>query len=182
MQSPDQPPAEEQNNQASPESELEAASFQPLYEFPPATFLPENASGLTTPVSSEAAYPPPPSYYQNMATSSARPTPAQQQPVYPDTQTQQPNSPVMMPPFVPPMPSPTKTSRKWIWIVVSIFAIVLVGSCGLCSWVGYAFFTNTYQQVSGSVYVAVDFYCNIEPQFYSAAYFDVCRLVSIAGL
>jgi hypothetical protein len=127
-------------------------------------------------------YPPPPSYYQNLQVPQNLPPlpqpqaaigPAQyphqayvpQPPVYPagfrGTQT---------PPFPPPQLPPVRKSRRWVWIIVSIFIVAFLVSCGLCSWAFYSLFNTTFQQVSGATNVAQEYYKDIQNHDYADAY------------
>ncbi len=121
-------------------------------------------------------YPPPPSFYQNM------PLPAELPPL-PPAQGQippaQPAAPPPLPGYPPPfMPSPpqqpvAKRSRKWVWITVSILAVALLASCGLCGWGLYTLFAPAFQSVSGSLAVVNDYFTNLQDQNYAAAYRDL---------
>jgi hypothetical protein len=78
------------------------------------------------------------------------------------------------PPFPPPQLAgsqpPVKRSRKWVWIIVSIFAAAFLVSCGLCSWAFYSLFNTTFQQVSGATNIAQDYYKDIQNRDYVDAY------------
>jgi hypothetical protein len=138
-------------------------------------------------------YPPLPSYYQNMPHPGdvpplpSIPTPAQGSAKLPPYQSMppqfQPPSVATMypatgvPPFqspnVPP-PAPTqKRSHKWIWILVSVAAVILLAGCGLCGWGFYSIFRPAFQGVSGSLNVVNDYYSNLQSQNYVAAYADL---------
>lgn len=127
-------------------------------------------------------YPPPPSYYQNFQVPLDRPPLPQPQvangPVPPPHQAYVPQ-PQFYPagiqgmqarPFPPPQLPPVRKSRRWVWIIVSIFAVVFLVSCGLCSWAIYGFFNTTFQQVSGATNVAQEYYQDIQNHDYAAAY------------
>jgi len=141
-------------------------------------------------------YPPPPSFYQNMQMPVEQPPLPPQQPpvlpppgsisVYPGTVypgfAYPPGMQVPPPvqPFFPPSaPPPAKTSRKWIWIVVSILSAALLISCGLCSWAFYTIISTTTQSVNGVINVVDDYYQHIQNQEYDAAYNNDLR---VAGL
>lgn len=137
-------------------------------------------------------YPPPPSYYQNMT------DPAQIPPLPPaitGTPLSYPATPftgqgdqtylgnVQSPPILPaPMAPPAKRSRKWIWIIVSIFSVAFVASCGLCSWASYNLFSTTYQQVSNSLNVVNGYYAAIQTKNYHVAYSYLAPQGAISGL
>src|SRR5260370_38408384 len=85
------------------------------------------------------------------------------------------NPVVWPPPLFPPaqlpgMQPPVKRSHKWVWIIVSIFAVALLVSCGLCSWAFYQLFNTTFQQESGSINVVNDYFQHIQKQIYMNAY------------
>ncbi len=136
-------------------------------------------------IRSGLVYPPPPSYYQNMQIPPDRP-PLPQPPVingpvpYPHNSyapqqygapTGMPMQGTQMPPFPGMQPQPpVKQSRKWLWILLSIFAVVFLVSCGLCSWAFFNLFNTTFQQVSGAMNVAQDYYKDIQNQDYVDAY------------
>jgi hypothetical protein len=127
-------------------------------------------------------YPPPPSYYQNLQvpldrSPLPRPLAANSPAQYPH-QAFVPQPPVypagfqgtQAPPFPPPQLPPVRKSRRWVWIIVSIFAVVFLVSCGLCSWAFYSLFNTTFQQVSGATNVAQEYYKDIQNQDYAGAY------------
>ncbi len=131
-------------------------------------------------------YPPPPSYYQNMQVPLDRPPLPQAQvangptpyphnnygpqpQVYPASM-QRTQAPPFPPPQFPGAQPPVKGSRKWVWIIVSIFVVVFLVSCGLCSWAFYNLFNTTFQQVSGATNIAQDYYKDIQNQDYADAY------------
>ena len=127
-------------------------------------------------------YPPPPSYYQNLQMPSNRsPLPQTQAANDPAPYPQQvyvPQPPVypaafqgtQAPPFPPPQLPPVRKSRRWVWIIVSIFAVAFLISCGLCSWAFYSLFNTTFQQVSGATNVAQEYYKDIQNHDYADAY------------
>jgi len=132
-------------------------------------------------------YPPPPSFYQNMSdvqSPFARPplplqpganAPLTFNPARPQEQLYPAGLPT--PPFppaqLPGMQPPVKRSHKWVWIIVSIFAVALLVSCGLCSWAFYQLFNTTFQQESGSINVVNDYFQHIQRQSYMNAYSDL---------
>lgn len=131
-------------------------------------------------------YPPPPSFYQNMQVPLQRhPLPPQQvayAPVpynnyAPQRQAFTPGAGVQAPPFPPPQfplaQPPVKRSRKWVWIIVSIFGAALLIVCGLCSWAFYDLFNTTFQQVSGATNIVHEYYRHVQRQEYAAAYQDL---------
>jgi hypothetical protein len=81
--------------------------------------------------------------------------------------------PGVQPPFLT-VPPRQKKSRKWLWISLSILAVVILLSCGLCSWAAYPIVTQAYQQASSAVYGSQDlvnnYYSAIQNQQYSQAY------------
>ncbi|GCE19314.1 hypothetical protein [Dictyobacter kobayashii] len=91
-------------------------------------------------------------------------------PAYPQGQ-QYPG--VQAPPFVPG-PPPVKQSRKWTWILISVLAVVLLASCGLCAWAGSSFIGNTYSQAYNAVIngnqLISDYYSAVQNKQYTQAY------------
>ncbi|HJT56762.1 MAG TPA: hypothetical protein VJ761_09720 [Ktedonobacteraceae bacterium] len=200
MQSFNQQPEEENKPRAVQDvednSEMESP---PLYEFPADVpqSAPESSELAdkepVQPPSDEdirrgLVYPPPPSYYQNMQVPPERPPLSQArvangQPLYsqnnfasapqlypgsmqmPGTQ-----APPFSPPSFPGAQPPVKKSRKWLWIILSIFGVAFLVSCGLCSWAFYNLFNTTFQQVSGAMNVAQSYYNDIQNQDYVDAY------------
>src|SRR5579863_5855688 len=186
-----QPSEQQPQPQAAPDEASEETFVQeampPLYEFAPdlAAPQPEAAPAADAPAPEEARqldqqaleqavrqgliYPPPPSYYQNMSfqspnervgfsaapTISARPAP----PYYP------PPRPAYQPGRPAPRAETPKRSRVWVWIVVAVLGVGLVG-CGLLSWGAYTIFNTAYQSASGSIQVVEDFYSNLQSQDY----------------
>ena len=184
MHSPDQEAPEEKIQQPA-DGTPEQQEFQPLYEFPAtpetvAAYVPGNEAAQQGFV-----YPPPPSYYEKMA------VPAQQVPMpgsagnsfiaAPVPPGPIPGGLAPYPPPVAPQP-PVKKSKKWVWIVVSIVSVVILASCGLCSWGFYSFFLPTYRQISGSVDVVNDYYTNLQARNYQAAYRDLAPQAQISNL
>lgn len=155
--------------------------FQP--EATPATDVqqPEESLSIDPRILEQAVregriYPPPPAYYENMSfqssneqaafsaitTNSAQPAP----PSYP------PPRPAYPPPYQTPRGGTARRSRTWVWIVVVVLSVGLVG-CGLLSWGAYTIFSTAYQSASGSIQVVEDFYSNLQSQDYQAAYHDL---------
>jgi hypothetical protein len=136
-------------------------------------------------------YPPPPSFYQNMSPTGEVPPlpsmPAQGQAgqlAYSPLPAHFQSPPIAgmyappgAPPFQPPNmqpPAPTqKRSRKWVWILVSVAAVILLASCGLCGWGFYSIFSSAFQGVSGSLNVVNDYFSNLQNRNYAAAYNDL---------
>jgi hypothetical protein len=185
MHSPDEEAPEEQRGVNNRPAQQEV----PLYEFPagPETrVLPEASSG-STPANEPAAqgfvYPPPPSFYEQMATPLQRvPLPgaggvahAPAPPVPGDAQ-------VYPPAAAPSLLPPVKKSRRWLWIMMTLVGVILLASCGLCSWSAYNFISPLYQQLSGSINVVNDYYTNLQARNYHAAYSDLAPRGRISGL
>ncbi len=130
------------------------------------------------------AYPPPPSFYQNM------PDPPRQQPISPRTavavsehalplaRTGNPPRPLYQtyPGMTQPgaIPPTKNKSRKNFWIIFSVIATIILIACGLFSWVAYSFTTRVLsplvQGETESLNVVTTYYDDIESQQYSAAY------------
>jgi len=181
---------------SSPLYEFPAESSQ-LQDAPLSPQVTSQSPGDDTPsqASEEAilqglVYPPPPSFYQNMSdvqnvqSPFARPAlPPQpganapltfnlarpQEQLYPAGLPTPPFPPAQLPGMQPPV----KRSHKWVWIIVSIFAVALLVSCGLCSWAFYQLFNTTFQQESGSINVVNDYFQHIQRQSYMNAYSDL---------
>jgi hypothetical protein len=188
MHSPDQEAPEEKIQQPA-DGTPEQQEFQPLYEFPAtpetvAEYAPRNEAAQQGFV-----YPPPPSFYEKMVVPAQQvpmpgsagnnfiATPMQQRPIPGGLA---PHPPPVVP-LVAPQP-PVKKSKKWVWIVVSILSVVLLASCGLCSWGFYNFFVPTYRQISGSIDVVNDYYTNLQARNYQAAYRDLAPQGQISSL
>ncbi len=121
-------------------------------------------------------YPPPPSYYQNMSAVIEQPVPAASGAPMSSVRPAPLNYTAPRPAYQPRNPAPgasaPKRSRAWIWIVVAVLGVGLVG-CGLLSWGAYTIFDTAYQSASGSIQVVEDFYANLQSQDYQAAYQDL---------
>lgn len=185
MHSSDQQPADEAQEQQ---------GFRPLYEFPPAEpllneapqpapitrVLPEvgqEADSLHEDVQRGLVYPPPPSYYQNMV---IPPQPPMMLPPQGAPGQQRQVQAGGVAPFVPQPPA--KKSYKWVWIVVSVLSVALLASCGLCGWGVYTLFATSFQQISGSLNVVNDYYTDLQSRNYIAAYGDLAPQGQISGL
>lgn len=155
-------------------------------------------------------YPPPPSFYQNMQPLATPPLlppvpsqllqprygqPGQPAPVNPGVvppQTQgqhiprQPQTPQgFYPPTYPPpyeRRPPVRKSRRWLWITLSIVGVVLLLTCGLCSWAAYNFLAPAVQGVSGSLNVVNDYYGDLQTKNYAAAFGDINTQYELSGL
>jgi hypothetical protein len=77
---------------------------------------------------------------------------------------------------------PVRKSRKWLWIVITLVAIIILASCGLCSWSAYTLVSPIYQQLTGSINVIKDYYTNLQARDYSAAFNDLAPQGKISGL
>jgi hypothetical protein len=150
-------------------------------------------------------YPPPPSFYQNAEQEAGQPfPPPSQAPGTPGTATLPPPAmppfalPVgygagggpgtehLPPPFMPippsmPMP-PVRKSRKWMWIVITMLAGVLVLSCGLCTWAGYMLVAPTVQDETTALSLVNNYYDTIQARNYTAAYSYLAPKGTISGL
>lgn len=201
MQSAEQQPRPEDEANGTNDTESEQKETPPLFEFPPdletlqapadeqeapvapQVIPPENAEvnqqAFEQAVRQGLIYPPPPSYYQNMPQHEERPAPVppvasvayhgQPQPFVAPPSTHPP----LLPPMRPAAPPAAKRSRKWLWIVISVLAVAILASCGLCGWGFYTIFNTAYQSTSSSLHVINDFYANLQNQRYQAAYSDL---------
>lgn len=159
MQPSGQQPQEkmERENLEVEDSKDQAAT--PLYEFP------ADPQGMV--------YPPPPSYYQNMQipeTRAAFPF----QPGTPGSQAQlnmvdNPAAPAG-PVHYPEMQPQIKKSHKWVWIVVSIFGVGFLVTCGLCGWGAYQLFDGIIKQETGATDVVNTYFQDVQNQRYARAY------------
>lgn len=191
---------------------VEAEALQPIYEFPPESqFVHAQADRLVPPAAGPAGmpleeavrrgliYPPPPSFYQNMSEVAQRPPlpPAWQQPAAPGERAlpapaaapfgYRPGTQTLPPHSTPPqpgtaMPPAQKPSRKWIWIVVSFFSLIVLLSCALCGWAFYSIFNTSFQLTNGVITTVNDYYSAIEQKNYTAAYSELAPQGSITGL
>src|SRR2546421_10070413 len=168
MQSSDQQPKEkiERENAEVEYSKERAAS--PLYEFP------ADQQGMV--------YPPPPSYYQNMQIPTARATLPLQPGIPPGSQAQFRKTDVRIPASAPTrypeMQAPIKKSYKWVWIVVSIFSVGFLVTCGLCGWGAFQLFDTFIKQETGATVVVNNYFQDVQHQNYAQAYQDL----QISGL
>lgn len=167
MQSSDQQPQEkiERENVEVEDPKDQAAS--PLYEFPAET------QGMM--------YPPPPSYYQNMQILETRDA----LPFQPGTPGLQAQRNMVEAPVLPPGPMHypemqphIKKSRKWVWIIVSIFSVGFLVTCGLCSWGAYQLFDGVIKQETGATDVVNTYFQDVQNQRYTHAY----QNLQISGL
>jgi hypothetical protein len=177
MQPSGQQPTEKiEHENAGVEDTKEQAS-SPLYEFP------ADQQAMI--------YPPPPSYYQNMVIPPVRTalplqpgantslpfqssTPGSQAQLSP-TGVQVPSYPLTDYPGIQP---PVKKSYKWVWIIVSIFSVAFLVTCGLCGWGFYQLFSIVYQQETGATDVVNNYFQDVQNQRYTHAY----QYLQIQGL
>jgi hypothetical protein len=167
MQSSGQQPKEKiERENAEIEGTNEQAAI-PLYEFP------ADQQGMV--------YPPPPSYYQNMQIPAERPA-LPLEPGVPGTQAQLNTMGVQAPPSVPTrypeMQAPIKKSYKWVWIIVSIFSVGFLATCGLCGWGAYQLFDTVITQETGATDVVNTYFQDVQNQRYAQAY----QNLQISGL
>ena len=167
MQPSGQPPKEKMERENVEVEDTKDQAVSPLYEFP------ADQQGMV--------YPPPPSYYQNMqipATQATLPF----QPGAPGSQAQLNKEdvyvPASAPTHYPEMQSPIKKSYKWIWIIVSIFSVGVLVTCGLCTWGGYQLFDTVIKQETGATDVVNNYFQDVQHQRYAQAY----QNMQISGL
>jgi hypothetical protein len=173
-------PAKESND---PASNTQATATDPYWPPPSAEAI---RQGLV--------YPPPPSFYQNIEQEAGQPFPAQA-PETPGTATLPPPFALpaggpgtghLPPPFMPAPPAmstpPVRKSRKWMWIVITMLAGVLVLSCGLCTWAGYILVAPTIQDETSALALVNNYYDAIQARNYTAAYSYLAPKGTISGL
>ncbi len=139
----------------------------PLYEFP------ADYPGMV--------YPPPPSYYQNMEIPTKR-APLPPRPDLTGASSKPQTVAMQAPPFAPvryqKTQKPIKKSRKWVWIIVSIFGVGFLVTCGLCSWGGYQLFDTVIKSETGATDVVNTYFQDVQKQEYVEAY----QNLQISGL
>jgi len=167
MQSSGQQPQDKFERENAKIESTQDQEATPLYEFP------ADYQGV--------AYPPPPSYYQNMEIPTIRsPLPAQSG--TPGSQLLLNTIGTQAPPSAPvPYPETQtriKKSRKWVWIIVSIFSVGFLVTCGLCSWGVYQLFATVIKQESGATDVVNTYFQDVQHQRYTEAY----QKLQISGL
>ncbi len=152
------------------DAEVESTQDQaatPLYEFP------ADYQGMV--------YPPPPTYYQNMQIPTVpAPLPPQpgtliSQPPFSTVDTQAPPS---IPVRYPPTQAMIKKSRKWVWIIVSIFSVGFLVTCGLGGWGVYQLFDSVIRQETGATDAVNTYFQDVQQHRYVQAY----QSLQIGGL
>ena len=176
MQSSGQQPKEKIERENAEVEDIKGQASSPLYEFP------ADQQGMV--------YPPPPSYYQNMQIPAERAAlPLQPgntslpfQSSTPGSQVQLNQKDVQVPPYPPThypgMQPPIKKSYKWVWIIVSIFSVAFLVTCGLCGWGVYELFNSVIKQETGATDVVNNYFQDVQNQRYVHAYQDL----QISGL
>jgi hypothetical protein len=163
MQSSDQQPKEKIERENMEVEDPKDQAESPLYEFP------ADQQGMV--------YPPPPSYYQNMQIPTARATLPLQPGISPGSQAQFRETDVRIPASAPTrypeMQAPIKKSYKWVWIVVSIFSLGFLVTCGLCGWGSYQLFDTVIKQETGATDVVNNYFQDVQHQRYAQAYQDL---------
>ena len=172
MQSSGQQPTEKIEHEHAVVEDIKQQASSPLYEFP------ADQQGMI--------YPPPPSYYQNMQTPPVRTA----LPLQPGANTSLPfqsstpgsqaqlnpmgvQVPLYPPPYYPEMQPPVKKSYKWVWIIVSIFSVAFLVTCGLCGWGFYQLFSTVFQQETGATDVVNNYFQDVQNQRYTQAFQDL---------
>ncbi len=159
MQSSGQQPQEKIEREKVEVEVTEGQAATPLYEFP------ADYSGM--------AYPPPPSYYQNMDIPTER-TPLPPRPDMAGVSSKPQGMAIQAPPFAPvrypESQAPIKKSRTWVWIIVSIFGVGFLITCGLCSWGGYQLFNTVIASETGATDVVNTYFQDVQRQQYAEAY------------
>ena len=172
MQSSGQQPTEKIEHEHAVVEDIKQQASSPLYEFP------ADQQGMI--------YPPPPSYYQNMQTPPVRTA----LPIQPGAntslpfQSSTPSSQAQLnpmdvqvapypPTYYPGMQPPVKKSYKWVWIIVSIFSVAFLVTCGLCGWGFYQLFSTVFQQETGATDVVNNYFQDVQNQRYTQAFQDL---------
>jgi hypothetical protein len=162
MQSPGQQPKEKMERENTEVEDAKDQAASPLYEFP------ADQQGII--------YPPPPSYYQNMQIPPTRAT------LPPSSQAQfnkvDVHVPASAPTRYPEMHGPIKKSNRWVWIVVFIFSVGFLVTCGLCGWGVYQLFDTVIKQETGATDVVNNYFQDVQHQRYAQAY----QYLQISGL
>ena len=177
MQTSDQQPKEKIERGTAEVEDINGQASSPLYEFP------GEQQGMV--------YPPPPSYYQNMQIPEVRAAlPLQPgthtslpfQSSTPGSQAQLNQMDVQVPPFpqthYPGIQPPVKKSYKWVWIIVSIFIVGFLITCGFCGWGVYQLFNTVINQETGATDVVNNYFQDVQNQRYAHAY----QNLQISGL
>ena len=177
MQSSGQQPKEKIEPENAGVEDVKEQASSPLYEFP------ADQQGMV--------YPPPPSYYQNMQIPEVRAALPLQlgtdttlpfQSSIPGSQAQLNKVDVQVPPYpathYPEMQPPIKKSYKWVWIIVSIFSVGFLITCGLCGWGVYQLFDTVINQETGATDVVNNYFQDVQNQSYAHAY----QNLQISGL
>jgi hypothetical protein len=177
MQSSGQQPNGNRERENAEVEDIKEQASSPLYEFP------ADQQGMV--------YPPPPSYYQNMQIPEVRTALPLQPGIHtslpfqssvPGSQAQLNQMDVQVPPYsqtqYPGMQPPVKKSYKWVWIIVSIFSVGFLVTCGLCGWGVYQLFNTVINQETGATDVVNNYFQDVQNQRYAQAYQDL----QISGL
>lgn len=200
MHTSDQSPEENQlPEQQSPAADAQSSSSSA--DTSRAAYEDESASPQ------EPAYPPKPSFYEQALSTSGTAEPGAEwhPPLTPDQQPAPgyPAGAYMPPPGYPaypqggyypgtqpppfmPAPPPARKSRSWLWILISILLVVILGSCGLCTWAVSSsigpIFSQTFSAASDGTKLINDYYDAIQNQHYSQAYADLNTQDTLNGL
>ncbi len=196
MQTPNQSPEESE--------EARPVEQQPLYEFPPSSpsrpLSVEEEGNVEREVASPQqgsategghprhaqedlirqglVYPPPPSFYQQNVSFQPPPLPPVAQPIA---------GPAQAAGFAPPGPAfappvQKKKSYRWLWITISILAVLLLAACSFCGWSFYNFFASTVGPTENTVNVADDYYAALQNKDYSSAFGYITPQGTLSGL
>ncbi len=178
MQSSGQQPNENIERENAEVEDIKEQASSPLYEFP------ADQQGMV--------YPPPPSYYQNMQIPEGRTALPLQPGIHtslsfqssiPGSQAQLNQMDVQVPPYsqtqYPGMQPPVKKSYKWVWIIISIFSVGFLVTCGLCGWGVYQLFNTVINQETGATDVVNNYFQDVQNQRY--AHKMVCFFLMLSG-
>ncbi|HEX4208064.1 MAG TPA: hypothetical protein VHZ51_28445 [Ktedonobacteraceae bacterium] len=188
-----QPPSEDQRDTYTGHSEVVAQQEPAASPDGPAPTTANKAA--PTEDATNKVYPPPPSFYENRENIQHTNEQMPQRDYAPPIQPYQPMPMGQQPygygaPPVPGMPVPppyygygvppgmaaprAKRSKAWIWILVSILIVLVLGGCSACSWLFFGAFSSafqtSYKHVSGAINTSTSYYTALQNQQYSTAY------------
>ncbi|GCE05290.1 hypothetical protein [Dictyobacter aurantiacus] len=90
--------------------------------------------------------------------------------------------PGTLPPPLVASPPPARQSRKWLWILLSVLALIVIGSCGLCAWASSSLISQPFSAAFGSTQLVTDYYSALQNKQYTQAYSYLSPQGSLTGL